>query len=81
VEVLSEGNTAAEMERKLDDYFRAGVRLVWLVDCDRRTVTVYTSRADSQVLDTSAVLTGGDVLPGFELPLGELFAELDEQRE
>lgn len=78
VEVLSEGNTDAEMERKLKDYFGAGVRLVWLVDCDERTVAVYTSPADPQVLDASATLTGGDVLPGFELPLGELFAELDE---
>lgn len=78
VEVLSEGNRAAEIERKLDDYFRAGVRLVWLVDCDRRTVTVYTSRTDPQVLDSAATLTGGDVLPGFELPLAQLFAQLDE---
>jgi Uma2 family endonuclease len=81
VEVLSEGNSAAEMERKLKDYFRAGVRLVWIVDCDRRTVAVYTSPADPQVLDASATLTGGDVLPGFELPLAELFAQLDESGE
>jgi Uma2 family endonuclease len=78
VEVLSEGNTPAEMKRKLADYFRAGVRLVWLVDCEQRTVTVYTSHTESQVLDAVATLTGGEVLPGFELPLGELFAELDE---
>lgn len=78
VEVLSEGNRPGEIERKLDDYFRAGVRLVWLVDCEQRTVTVYTSRSASQVLEASATLTGGDVLPGFELPLAELFAELDE---
>ena len=78
VEVLSEGNTDAELERKLKDYFGAGVRLVWLVDCDKRTVAVHTSPADPQVLDASATLTGGDVLPGFELPLVELFAQLDE---
>ncbi len=78
VEVLSEGNTPAEMERKLDDYFRAGVRLVWLVDCEQRTIAVHTSPADPQVLDASATLTGGEVLPGFELPLVELFAQLDE---
>jgi Uma2 family endonuclease len=78
VEVLSQGNTDAEMERKLKDYFRAGVRLVWIVDCEQRTVAVYTSPANPQVLDSSATLTGGDVLVGFELPLGKLFAQLDE---
>lgn len=78
VEVLSEGSTPAEMERKLKDYFRAGVRLAWLVDCEQRTVAVYTSPANPQVQGASATLTGGDVLPGFELPLAELFAELDE---
>jgi Uma2 family endonuclease len=77
-EVLREGNTPAEMERKLDDYFRAGVHLVWLVECDKRAVTVYTSRTDCEMLDASATLTGGEVLPGFELPLADLFAELDE---
>ena len=78
VEVLSEGNTAAEMERKLNDYFSAGVSLVWIVDCDQRSVAVYTSPTDPQVLDASATLTGGDVLPGFELPRVELFAQWDE---
>ena len=81
VEVLSEGNTDAEMERKLKDYFRAGVSLVWFVDCDQRTVAIYTSPADPVVLDASATLTGGEVLPGFELPLAELFAQLDESGE
>lgn len=78
VEVLSEGNRPAEMDRKLQDYFGAGVRLVWFVDCEERTVAVYTSPADPQVLDASATLAGGEVLPGFELPLAELFAQLDE---
>src|SRR5690606_19047662 len=37
VEVLSKGNTKREMERKLDDYFEAGVRLVWLIDPPTRS--------------------------------------------
>ncbi|MBM3226106.1 MAG: Uma2 family endonuclease [Candidatus Tectomicrobia bacterium] len=39
VEVLSEGNTPAEMTRKRQEYFTAGVQLVWFVDPQRRTVT------------------------------------------
>ncbi len=43
IEVLSAGNTKGEMERKLKDYFFAGVRLVWYIDWRRRTAEVYTS--------------------------------------
>ena len=77
VEVLSEGNTEGEMRRKLHDYFTAGVRLVWYVDPRSRTATVYTAPEQCTVLGENDVLTGGDVLPGFELSLRELFAEVD----
>jgi Uma2 family endonuclease len=75
--VLSEGNTAAEIERKLREYFAAGVRLVWLVDADRRVVRVHTAPAEVIVLGETDALAGGDVLPGFTLRVSELFAELD----
>ena len=80
VEVLSESNTEAEMARKLHEYFAAGVRLVWLVDPEARTVAVYTAPEQPiQTLTEADTLDGGDVLPGFTLPLRELFAELDRQ--
>lgn len=75
VEVLSEGNTPREMDRKLDEYFALGVRLVWLVNPEMETVTVYTARHQSIVLDASAMLDGGAVLPGFTLPIRTLFTE------
>jgi Uma2 family endonuclease len=77
VEVLSESKTAAEMDRKLHDYFRAGTRLVWFVDPEKRTVTVYAAPDQSTVLHADQTLDGGAVLPGFSLPLGQVFAELD----
>jgi Uma2 family endonuclease len=77
VEVLSEGNTPEEMERKLGEYFLAGVRLVWMIDPRKRTAEVYTSPdAPDAVLDETRALDGGNVLPGFTLPLAELFARL-----
>ncbi len=76
VEVISKGNTKAEMKRKIADYFEAGVRLVWLVFPKARTVRVYTSAKDSELLAEADTLTGGDVLPGFELPLKMLFEKL-----
>ena len=77
VEVLSESNSEGEMRRKLQDYFAAGVRLVWYIDPRTRTATTYTSPQDFAVLGENDSLTGGDVLPGFELPLRQLFAEID----
>jgi Uma2 family endonuclease len=79
VEVLSESNTAAEMARKRREYFAAGVRLVWQVDPASRMVMVYTNVEESTELDEKQTLDGGLVLPGFALPLRELFAELDRQ--
>ena len=79
VEVLSEGNTAAEMARKRREYFAAGVRLAWFVDPVARTVEVYTAANQSTLLEAEQTLDGGTVLAGFSLPLAELFAELDRQ--
>lgn len=76
VEVLSEGNTPKEMSRKLDDYFGAGVRLVWFVDLRKRTVEVFTGRRSSKVLHEHEIVTGGKVLTGFSVPLKELFADV-----
>lgn len=77
VEVLSPSNTKAEMARKRREYFDAGVRLVWEVDPRDRTVAVFDAPERSTVLEAPRTLDGGDVLPGFALPLRDLFAELD----
>jgi Uma2 family endonuclease len=78
-EVLSTSNTPSEMNAKRTDYFNAGVELVWEIDSVARTVTVYTSVSDSVVLREADTLDGGRVLPGFTLPLQQLFGELDRQ--
>jgi Uma2 family endonuclease len=77
VEVLSPSNTDLEMQGKLDDYFRTGTRLVWFVDPRDRTVDVYTAPNQSVRLTQADTLDGAPLLPGFRLPLRELFAELD----
>jgi Uma2 family endonuclease len=76
VEVLSESNTPAEMARKLKEYFVAGVDLVWFIDPDERKVRVFTSPDDVTTLGVKDTLTGGTVLPGFAVPVAELFAGL-----
>lgn len=76
VEVLSEGNTRAEIQRKLKEYFLAGSRLVWVVDPDEFIVRVHTSPDDPITLGEKDTLDGGEVLPGFRLSLKELFARV-----
>lgn len=77
VEVLSASNTLGEMARKRGEYFRAGVRLVWEIDPRVRTVRVYTFETAYADLAAADTLDGAPVLPGFALPLAQLFAELD----
>ena len=76
IEVLSKSNTAGEMQRKLRDYFAAGVRLVWYIDPRTRSAKSYTAEDQCVEVAESQSLSGGDVLPGFELPLSELFANV-----
>jgi Uma2 family endonuclease len=73
VEVLSPGNTAREMRRKLKQYFEAGVELVWMIDPPTRTAKSYRSTTEFDELAPDGVLTAPAILPGFELPLSDLF--------
>jgi Uma2 family endonuclease len=80
VEVLSETNTEREMERKLRQYFEAGVQLVWYIDPATRSARAFTSPTDVTAIDESGVLDGGTVLPGFKLSLSRVFAKADRPR-
>ena len=80
VEVLSEGNTYAEMARKRREYFHAGVRQVWMIDIEERTVAVYSDITKYELFDETQSLSGSDILPGLEISLSALFGELDRTR-
>jgi Uma2 family endonuclease len=79
VEVLSRSNTPGEMAAKRREYSTAGVRLVWEIDPRAHQVDVHTSPTDATHLTEADTLDGGSVLPGFTLPLAQLFAELDRR--
>lgn len=81
VEVASPSNTRAEIREKVLEYLAAGSRLVWVVDPRTRSVTVYRSRTDVRVLTGSNTVVGHDVLPGFRLPVEEIFAPPDFPRD
>jgi Uma2 family endonuclease len=72
VEVLSAGNTPREMDQKLQEYFAAGVRLVWYVLPDHQEVHIYTAPDQREVITADDNLYGGEVLPGFILPIRRL---------
>ena len=80
VEVISKFNTREEMQRKLEDYFAAGVRQVWHVYPATRQVHVFTSADSREELKEPQTLQGGSLLPGFSLPLRRLFAEPGQGR-
>ena len=71
VEILSPSNTEGEMDRKLREYFAAGTRLVWMMDPEAVTVSVYTSPEEWSVCTVDGELDGGDVLPGFRVSVRE----------
>jgi Uma2 family endonuclease len=73
VEVLSPGNTKREMAEKIEEYFAAGARLVWVVNPKPKTVTVYRSLTDIDVLTEKDILDGGEVVPGFQIAVAEIF--------
>jgi Uma2 family endonuclease len=74
VEITSPSNRAPDVQEKVTDYLDAGVRLVWVVDPHTRTVTTHAPDATARILRQTDTLNGGDVLPGFRLPLAGFFA-------
>ena len=73
VEVVSPSDSAAAVQSKVEDWLGAGTRLVWVVYPDTRSVTVYRSLHEAEVLSEPDALDGSPVLPDFALPVSDLF--------
>ena len=72
VEVLSKSETLTAALDKIDEYLGCGVRLCWLLNPRRRTLTVYRRGAAAVELGEAETVDGGDVLPGFSCKVGDL---------
>jgi Uma2 family endonuclease len=72
VEVLSPNDRASEVEAKVSQWLRSGTQMVMVVDPETRTATVHTPTATSR-LSIGDTLDGGDVVPGWTLPLADVF--------
>ncbi len=73
VEIISPRDSAKRAEQKAHRWLAGGALIVWTVDPKTRTVKVYESTSSVAVLGEADVLTGGTVLPGFKLPVSEIF--------
>ncbi len=73
VEVLAYDDHPADTLEKVAQWLRAGVRLVWVVDSERRNARVYRADGSESLLGADDALEGEDLLPGFRCPLAELW--------
>jgi Uma2 family endonuclease len=72
VEVLSPSNTSKQILAKLREYFAKGVRLVWVIAPEDRTLRIYRNAEEGRLLHETATVTGEDVLPGFTCRVSDL---------
>ena len=75
IEIVSPSNTADHVQEKIHEYFDAGVSRVWVVYRRQKEVYVYASPTQIQVLQLGQELDGGELVPGFRLPLTALFED------
>ncbi len=74
VEVISPGDSYVDVEEKVFDWLDAGTKMVVVINPRQRSATVYKSPTDIAALAEADVLDGGDIVPGFELAVRDIFA-------
>lgn len=73
VEIVSPGDTAQEVYRRVHDYLEAGTRMVWVLWPRHRSMTLYAQGGIIRELGPEDILDGGAILPGFNVPVKALF--------
>jgi len=73
VEVISPNDRYSEIKEKVSDWLRAGTQMVVVIDPHQRTATVYRAPDDICILTEGDMLDGGDVVPGWKMPLADVF--------
>lgn len=73
IEVISPNDRYHEVEEKVDEYLRAGVRLVWVVHPQKKTIRIHRANGTVQDLRLADELSGEEVIPGFRCPVSEVF--------
>lgn len=73
VEVISPNDLYSEVDDKVSEYLLAGVRLVWVVNPQRKLIHVHRAEGADSTLRGSDELSGEDVVPGFRCSLNDVF--------
>jgi Uma2 family endonuclease len=74
VEVVSPHDLYTEIEEKVIDWLDAGTGMVVIINPRKRIVTVYRSRTEITILTENGILSGADIVPGWQMPVYEIFA-------
>jgi Uma2 family endonuclease len=75
IEVISPTNAAVDVQAKIHEYFEAGVSRVWVVYPQQKNIHIYASPTQIRGLQLGDELDGGELIPGFRLPLAALFED------
>jgi Uma2 family endonuclease len=75
IEVLSPSNTRTEIDERLRDFFASGTQLVWVINPQDESVEVCHSFTQRSLLGPGGELDGEHLLPGFRIPLADVFRE------
>ncbi|MEM9955653.1 MAG: Uma2 family endonuclease [Chloroflexota bacterium] len=73
VEVISPSDKYSDVTTKVDAYLKDGVKLIWIVDPQRKTIAVYEGSDSPRTLRVDDTLTGANVLPDFEIAVKAIF--------
>jgi Uma2 family endonuclease len=73
VEVISPKDSYSKVNEKIETYLSDGVRLLWIVDPQRKTIAIYEGSDTPKTLREGDTLSGGHVLPEFTLSVNEVF--------
>lgn len=76
VEVRSKNDAWAEILSKVAEYFQAGVRVVWVIDPENRTISEFRPNSSVRVFQETDDLTNDDIIPGFRMPVRNVFTKI-----
>jgi Uma2 family endonuclease len=76
IEILSPDQHWPQFVDKIQFYLLHGVKLVWVIDPASRTIAVQAPGQEGRILGAGDVLDGGDVLPGFRIPVDNILARI-----
>ena len=74
IEIISGSDNAYKIEEKITEYFKAGVRVMWLIYPENQIIHVYTSRKQVKICTDDDICSAKPILPEFELSVNAIFA-------